>query len=276
MRTFYLTLILSFSAMCLVFNVNAQIDVEKGTVTVPLHDLKSGENYVVQVAAFIEKMPLSYFTQHSALEGIYVKTDQNQIHRYFLGQYETQEEADYAKEQVIAAGFTNAQVIDLEEQERLCSMPCNTMDKNYQFVSSITDNLYLRAIFFDFDRSFLRSKSKTDLDNLYQMLVENPQYNAELHAHTDSKGTNDYNMRLSQRRANAAKNYLIKRGIAASRLRTRIYGESDPIAKNDVNGNDSPQGRQFNRRVVMVMVDSRGEIVADGGKSIDIPAHLKK
>ncbi|MEO1437781.1 MAG: OmpA family protein, partial [Bacteroidota bacterium] len=133
---------------------------------------------------------------------------------------------------------------------------------------------YLESIFFDFDQSFLRPKSKSELDKLYDVLMENPTYTTELRAHTDAKGSNEYNVALSQRRADAAKSYLLNRGIPASRVSTKIYGETDPIAKNESNGSDSPQGRQFNRRVQLIVLNASGSevrIVRD----INVPGGLR-
>jgi len=66
----------------------------------------------------------------------------------------------------------------------------------------------------------------------------------EIDGHTDSVGTEEYNQRLGQRRADAVKNYFISKGIRASRLTARSFGETRPVASND-----TEEGRQTNRRV---------------------------
>ena len=70
----------------------------------------------------------------------------------------------------------------------------------------------------------------------------------ELSAHTDSKGSNAYNLKLSEARARSVVNYLVSKGIAAERLQAKGYGETMPIADNTVNGKDNPAGREKNRR----------------------------
>jgi outer membrane protein OmpA-like peptidoglycan-associated protein len=76
-----------------------------------------------------------------------------------------------------------------------------------------------------------------------------PWEKATLEGHTDSKGTDAYNMKLSQRRVDAIKNYLVEKfGISEDRLKAVGYGESQPIATNDTD-----EGRQLNRRVQAVM-----------------------
>ena len=76
-----------------------------------------------------------------------------------------------------------------------------------------------------------------------------PWENAVLEGHTDSRGTDEYNIKLSQRRVNSIKKYLVEKlGISADRLTAIGYGESRPIASNDTD-----EGRQLNRRVQAVM-----------------------
>lgn len=222
--------------------------------------------YAVQVAAFIESVPTSYF---QGLDGIYHTRDQNDIHRYYLGNFSSKSDAEAALATAKNAGY-NAQLIDFEEQRRLCANSCAIP------VSTPIEEEpdYLESIFFDFDKSFLRTKSKSELDKLYTILMENPGYTTELRAHTDSKGSLEYNVALSQRRADSAQQYLLNRGIAASRVATKIYGEDDPIAKNETNGTDSPEGRQFNRRVQLIVLNASGsevKIVRD----INVPGGLR-
>jgi outer membrane protein OmpA-like peptidoglycan-associated protein len=71
----------------------------------------------------------------------------------------------------------------------------------------------------------------------------------ELSAHTDSKGTDEYNLKLSDARAKSVVDYLISKGIDAARLEAKGYGESAPVADNTrADGSDNPDGRQMNRR----------------------------
>jgi outer membrane protein OmpA-like peptidoglycan-associated protein len=83
-------------------------------------------------------------------------------------------------------------------------------------------------IFYEFDRADLTPESTEALDKLVEMMNENPNITIELSAHTDYKGTEQYNERLSQRRAESVVNYLISHGIAADRLTPKGYGEGKP------------------------------------------------
>ena len=107
----------------------------------------------------------------------------------------------------------------------------------------------LENIYFGFDSANIRPSSARELDKLVQLLIDNPDIKIELSSHTDSVGTYEKNMGLSNRRAAASVNYLISRGIATDRLVAKGYGETRPIARNtNPDGSDNPAGRQLNRR----------------------------
>ena len=97
---------------------------------------------------------------------------------------------------------------------------------------------------FAFDSSNLTSAAKTNLDKLAKVLKNNPDTNINIYGHTDSKGSDSYNLALSERRANAVKSYLSSKGISSSRMIATGMGESNPVATND-----TESGRAQNRRV---------------------------
>jgi outer membrane protein OmpA-like peptidoglycan-associated protein len=103
--------------------------------------------------------------------------------------------------------------------------------------------IVLRNIFFDFDKATIRPESANELDRLIKLLTENPTIKIELGSHTDSKGSDDYNMKLSDSRSKSVVEYLITKGIPADRLTAKGYGETKPIDTNDTD-----EGRQNNRR----------------------------
>lgn len=102
----------------------------------------------------------------------------------------------------------------------------------------------LNNIFFETDEYQLQPKSETELERVVQFLRENPKVAIEISGHTDNVGNADYNQQLSQKRAMAVYDYLIKAGIPAARLKARGYGQSQPLAPNDTEEN-----RQKNRRI---------------------------
>ena len=118
----------------------------------------------------------------------------------------------------------------LNHQEQLRVEPVTESEEYVlQFpLANIAAPVLIENIFFDFDRATLRPESSTALDELVKLLNENPNVTIELSAHTDYKGSDQYNERLSQRRAESVVGYLIDHGIAADRLTPKGYGESKP------------------------------------------------
>ncbi len=101
---------------------------------------------------------------------------------------------------------------------------------------------------FDYDKANIKADSAAVLDEAARLLNDNPDVQVRIVGHTDSIGSDEYNQRLSERRAQAVKAYLVSKGIAASRLTTEGRGEQEPIADNTRNGRDNPEGRAMNRR----------------------------
>ncbi|MBN8622884.1 MAG: OmpA family protein [Flavobacteriales bacterium] len=97
---------------------------------------------------------------------------------------------------------------------------------------------------FAFNKSDLQPLAKANLDKLAEILINNPDTNINIYGYTDSKGTDEYNLSLSDRRAASVKAYLVSKGIASSRMNTMGMGEASPIASNDTEA-----GRAQNRRV---------------------------
>ena len=95
-------------------------------------------------------------------------------------------------------------------------------------LANISAPVLIENIFYDFDKATLRPESQTALNELVDLLNENPNVTIELSAHTDYKGSAQYNERLSQRRAESVVNYLIAHGIAADRLTPKGYGKEKP------------------------------------------------
>ncbi|MGD1841897.1 MAG: OmpA family protein [Thermonemataceae bacterium] len=106
----------------------------------------------------------------------------------------------------------------------------------------------LNNLFFDVDKATLREESYPELNRLTQWLKSTPEAKIEITGHTDSQGTEAYNLTLSDNRAKTVSNYLQEQGVAASRLSYKGYGERKPVADNQ-----SAAGRQRNRRVEFVI-----------------------
>lgn len=107
----------------------------------------------------------------------------------------------------------------------------------------------LKNIYFDFDKATLKSESYAELNKVVDFLKQNPNVEIEISGHTDSKGSDDYNLNLSQGRSQAVVDYIISQGIEDFRLTAHGYGEGKPIESND-----TEEGRANNRRVEFTVV----------------------
>lgn len=108
----------------------------------------------------------------------------------------------------------------------------------------------LGDVLFDFNRAELRGGTQQNLYRLVTFLRENPEREVLIEGHTDSVGSETYNLDLSRRRAEAVRGFLTTNGVEAARTAVRGFGESRPLASNE-----SDAGRQQNRRVEVVILD---------------------
>ncbi len=107
--------------------------------------------------------------------------------------------------------------------------------------------LQLNPIYFDFDMSFIRQDAELELQKVLAVMEDNPTMVIDIRSHTDSRGDDSYNMRLSERRAASTKNYLIAKGIDASRLTSKGYGESQ-LVNDCANGVPCTEAQHQNNR----------------------------
>jgi len=108
----------------------------------------------------------------------------------------------------------------------------------------LNKSIVLENIYYDLDRANIRDDAALELNKLVRILIDNPKISIELSSHTDDRATVEYNLDLSQRRAESAVNYIISKGINKNRLIAKGYGESELIIKNA----SSEEDHQINRR----------------------------
>ncbi len=125
-----------------------------------------------------------------------------------------------------------------QENPFIQDIPLSKMELDKVFV--------IENIYYDYDKATLRKESITVLEKLVNIMQENPTIHIEISGHTDSDGSDEYNLKLSDARAKSVVDYLIKSGVDSSRLTWKGYGESKPVAPND-----TPANKQKNRRTEM-------------------------
>lgn len=123
-------------------------------------------------------------------------------------------------------------------------------DATISMVKISEEPFILKGILYEFDSAKLTKEAKNVIDTtLLVVLKDNPEIVIQLSSHTDNKGTENYNMDLSERRAESVVRYLILNGIHEKRMVAKGYGETQPIAPNTFpDGSDNPEGRRLNRR----------------------------
>ncbi len=105
----------------------------------------------------------------------------------------------------------------------------------------------LKGAIFDTNKSVIKPEFQSQLDDVAKVLKNTPDLTIEIQGHTDSAGSEKYNQKLSERRANAVKDYLVSKGIDKDRMTAKGYGELMPVASND-----TEEGRAANRRATLV------------------------
>jgi len=113
----------------------------------------------------------------------------------------------------------------------------------------IGETVRLNNVFFDTDKWDLRPESFVELDRVVKLLLENPDIEIEISAHTDSRASDEHNFKLSDNRAASVMNSILSKGISSNRITAHGYGETRPIAPNDTEEN-----MQLNRRVEFKIV----------------------
>ncbi len=110
-------------------------------------------------------------------------------------------------------------------------------------------------VLFDFDKADIRQEAEPTLRKAVDVLKKYPRSKVLIEGHTDGKGSDEYNQKLSERRANSVKDWFVKNGgIDSKRFETKGWGKTKPVASNiKPDGSDDPEGRQKNRRVEIIV-----------------------
>lgn len=150
---------------------------------------------------------------------------------------------------------------DMMDVSTLNLTPADTLNKELKLTKIPQKPIVLNGINYGYDSADLTADAKISLDTgLYPIMRENPQIIIELSSHTDSKGSDDYNLKLSEKRAKSVVDYMISKGTASNRLKPKGYGETRPVAANEnLDGSDNPEGRALNRRTEFEIIGELSE-----------------
>ncbi|MEQ1744078.1 MAG: OmpA family protein [Saprospiraceae bacterium] len=181
------------------------------------------QNFRVQVAAFADSVPSTYFLSHG-IHGAVASVDEHGIYRYLFGSYPTRIEAEAAQKKLVANGFANATIIDLEEQRVLTDSRLCAYFKGGPVEVAESDTV--RFAYFDSGKAVLSDDAKSDLEHVLRKLIAHPASQLRILGYSDATGAGKANLELATNRARAARNFLIDRNIDPNRILLRIYGES--------------------------------------------------
>jgi len=145
--------------------------------------------------------------------------------------------------------LNNCEVTTAEALKCKCAMDSFVEKVFYTYREEVVKpkKIILRDINFDFDKAEIKPEFEPILDEAARILKENPDVRVSIEGHTCSIGTDEYNQRLSERRAQSVLRYLVRKGIDPSRLKATGFGESRPIADNQ-----TKEGRRLNRRAELI------------------------
>jgi len=146
-----------------------------------------------------------------------------------------------------------------EDEER------DTIEQIFYIDPIVKKKIRIPNVYFAFDKSNVITFYQKEIDSVVAVLNANPGYSVEVQGHTDNKGTDEYNEKLSLRRANEVKTFLTKKkDIAANRIVVKTFGEKMPAVPNELpNGEDDPEGRARNRRVEFKIIPDKPEDAPD-------------
>jgi outer membrane protein OmpA-like peptidoglycan-associated protein len=141
------------------------------------------------------------------------------------------------------------------------------LEKDLQLRKRPKELIHIPNIQYGFNSANVIEGSETIIDTtLLKLMLLNPEIIVEVQSHTDGKGSDKFNMKLSQKRAESVVFYLISKGIDPKRLKATGFGESKPIAPNEnPDGTDNPEGRAKNRRTDFKIIGTLDtEVINDG------------
>ncbi len=217
----------------------------------------SNNQYKIQIGSFVKKVPFTHFA-FSGVNNIYMDVDQNNIYRYYLRAiFKEYPIAARIKDSLIVRGFSNATIITVKEEALIKPIESSSLPT---LVPKNSD--FSKTIYFGFAQFDLKTKAKKELDKLCKNLKKNPHITVAIIGHTDSQGSALYNIKLSKNRVRSVKQYLIKKGIPKSQLEAKACGEANPVLSNrNESGADIPKNQQYNRRVVIITLNTKGELI---------------
>lgn len=209
------------------------------------------QTYRVGIATYTSSQVPSSI-QNSGLSGVFRKVDQNKLFHYYLGDFETEQEAKEERISLLMKGFIDAKVIDLEEQKLWCGSPCPYFKDDFVYNHIGSDGSMVGSVFFLQGGSRVSRVGTKTIFEFAKILKVNPSFRLHLGGHTDRVGSKKANIYMASKRLRSVIALLKKYGVDSDRITPVVFGEGMPL------GGDP----KYDRRVVLTVIDSTGQVVS--------------
>ena len=196
----------------------------------------------------------------AGISGVFRKVDQNKLFHYYIGDFETEAEADEARLELQLKGFVDSKVIDLEEQKMWCGSPCPYFMNDYVYNHIGSDGLMVGSIFFLKGGSKISREGTKTAFEFAKILKNNPSYRLHLGGHADASGSSLGNIYIATERLEKVKKILMRYGVKSQAIQGLVFGSGMPL------GGD----KKYDRRVVLSVLDSSGQVVSRNRATIRV------
>lgn len=223
------------------------------------------QSYQVQIAAFNDEIDHSFFN-YAGYSDVYQTYDHNNFVRYSVGEFYTAEEASRVRLDAIARGFTNTQIITIDQPNYAYAGDSHEIP--FMAVPE-KEPLYIKSIQFSEDGLSLNKELLISLEETAKIMAKNKAIKLKIVGHTDEIGEPEVNQAISKKRARSIQNFLLANGIPAYRINMKV--SENPTPEVYFKGKGLPKTRDFNRRIILSLVDLKEEIIVNNfQKEIDL------
>lgn len=213
--------------------------------------------YQVQLAAFTEEISPNFFA-FAGYDHFYAEKDHNNFIRYTLGEFYTFAAAQAAQQKAINSGFLNSHIIELDQP--LFAYMEDSHESPFMIVPEKED-LFIRSVRFAAEDLSLSKELLTSLEEALLVMKNNLTLKLRIVGHTDDIGERKHNEVISKKRARMIQNFLLASGVPAYRLKMEVSKNPSPAVY--FKGKGTPKTRDFNRRIILTLVDEKEEIMID-------------
>ena len=217
----------------------------------------TAQTYQVQLAAFTEEINPSFF-DFAGYNKVYEEKDHNNFIRYTLGEFFSMEAAKAAHQAAFDKGFLNSHIVELDKPQFAYVGDAPVLPLK---MVPETEQLFIRSVLFAAEDLSLNQALLTSLEEALMVMKNHTDLKLRIVGHTDDIGEQSTNQAISKNRARMIQNFLLANGIPAYRLKMKISTQPSPEVY--FQGNGLPKTRDFNRRIILTLVDLKEEIIVD-------------